>query len=80
MPREAGAVEGSAPRVLHRGNGEPQTSLIRSDIPGAMPQQYKGGIPFGIYDPPEVTPYARHLGLDCSDIAGAQPGTRRPGR
>jgi len=80
MPSQAGPVEGAASRVLHRDNGEPQTSLIRADIPGALPQKYKGGIPFSIYDPPEVTPYSGHLGLDCSDIAGAQTGTRRPGR
>jgi len=73
-------VEGASPQVLHRSNGEPQASLIRSDIPGAMPQKYKGGIPYNIYDPPEVTPHSRHLGLDCSDIEGAQPGTRRRGR
>lgn len=80
MASQAGAVEGAAPRVLHRDNGEPQASLIRSDIPGALPQQYKGGIPFNIYDPPEVTPFSKHSGLDCSDIQGTQTGTRKPGR
>mmetsp|Transcript_29605 Transcript_29605/g.75394 ORF Transcript_29605/g.75394 Transcript_29605/m.75394 type:complete len:339 (+) Transcript_29605:84-1100(+) len=76
-PREAGRIEGSTPRRLHKDNGEPQASLVRSDVPGAVPQRFKGATPFSIYDPPEVTPYARHNGLDCSDIEGAQTGTRR---
>lgn len=76
-PREAGFIEKSTPRVLHRDNGEPQASLVRADLPGAVPQRYKGAMPFSIYDPPEVTPYARYSGLDCSDIEGTQPGTRR---
>lgn len=78
-PRLAGHVEGSTPRVLHRDNGEPQNSLIRTDIAGAVPQRFKGLTPFNLYDPPEVTPHADHLGLDCSDIPGAQAGTRMPG-
>jgi len=79
MSTQAGAVEGATPRVLHRDNGEPQASLIRSDIPGALPQKYKGCTPYSIYDSPEVTPFSKHSGLDCSDIQGAQPGTRKPG-
>merc|ERR1712232_598115 len=78
-PRHVGRVDGSTPRVLHRDNGEPQASLIRRDIGGAVPQRYKGVMPFSIYDPPEVTPIAKHLGLDCSDIEAAQPGSRTPG-
>jgi len=78
-PKQAGHVEKSAPRVLHRDNGEPQASLIRRDVPGAVPQRYKGAVPVNIYDPPEITPYSVHLGLDCSDIKGAQTGTRMPG-
>mmetsp|Transcript_9903 Transcript_9903/g.26131 ORF Transcript_9903/g.26131 Transcript_9903/m.26131 type:complete len:342 (+) Transcript_9903:97-1122(+) len=77
--RRIGPVEGATPRVLHRDNGEPQASLIRRDIGGAVPQRYKGGTPFSIFDPPSVTPFATGLGLDCSDIPGAQPGTRKPG-
>jgi len=76
---DGGWVEGSTPRSKHRGNGEPQLSLVRADIPGAVPRRYKGTVPFSIYDSHEVTPVARHLGLDCSDIAGAQPGTHKPG-
>lgn len=78
-PRRAGRVEGATPRQLHRDNGEPQASLIRRDLPGAVPQRFKGTMPFSIYDPPEVTPHARHLGLDCSDIEGTQTGTRKAG-
>eukprot|EP00928_Gymnodinium_smaydae_P007437 TRINITY_DN12670_c0_g1_i1.p1 TRINITY_DN12670_c0_g1~~TRINITY_DN12670_c0_g1_i1.p1 ORF type:complete len:380 (+),score=43.63 TRINITY_DN12670_c0_g1_i1:79-1140(+) len=78
-PRSVGPVPGSTPRERHRGNGEPQHSLIRRDIAGAVPQRFKGRVPFNICDPPEVTPFANHLGLDCSDIPGAQPGTRKPG-
>lgn len=78
-PRIAGPVDGAAPRVLHRDNGEPQASLMRRDVGGAVPQRYKGGTPFNIYDAPEVTPFYGHIGLDCSDIPGAQPGTRKPG-
>eukprot|EP00441_Pelagodinium_beii_P046572 CAMPEP_0197622344 /NCGR_PEP_ID=MMETSP1338-20131121/2698_1 /TAXON_ID=43686 ORGANISM="Pelagodinium beii, Strain RCC1491" /NCGR_SAMPLE_ID=MMETSP1338 /ASSEMBLY_ACC=CAM_ASM_000754 /LENGTH=383 /DNA_ID=CAMNT_0043192071 /DNA_START=42 /DNA_END=1191 /DNA_ORIENTATION=+ len=55
-PGKVGLVERSTPRVLHRDNGEPQASLIRSDLPGAVPQRRKGHMPFSIYDPPEVTP------------------------
>jgi len=76
-PAQAGRVPGSTSRVLHRDNGEPQTSLIRSDLPGAMPQRYKGAMPYNIYDSPEVTPYAKYTGLDCKDIEGTQTGTRK---
>lgn len=75
-PAAAGVVEGSTSRVLHRDNGEPQASLLHRDIPGAVSQRYKGLLPYNIYDPPEVTPFAR--GLDVSDIEGTAPGTRRP--
>lgn len=75
-PREVGHIHGATPRVLHKDNGEPQLSLIRADIPGALPQRYKGAMPFSIYDPPHVTPHTRFDGLDCSDIEGAQTGTR----
>eukprot|EP00929_Paragymnodinium_shiwhaense_P083381 TRINITY_DN44400_c0_g1_i1.p1 TRINITY_DN44400_c0_g1~~TRINITY_DN44400_c0_g1_i1.p1 ORF type:complete len:360 (+),score=38.02 TRINITY_DN44400_c0_g1_i1:89-1168(+) len=78
-PRHAGAVDGAAPRVLHKDNGEPQASLIRRDIGGAVPQRYKGAMPFNIYDPPEVTPFGNHLGLHCADIEKAQTGSRTPG-
>lgn len=78
-PREHGRVHGSTPRRLHADNGEPQASLIRSDIAGAVPQRYKGCMPFSIYDAPEVTPFSGHMQLDCSDIEGTQPGTRKPG-
>lgn len=77
FPREHGRISGCTPRQLHRDNGEPQASLIRGDIAGAMSQRYKGGMPFNIYDPPEVTPYSGHMQLDCSDIEGTQTGTRR---
>jgi len=76
-PREHGRIPGCTSRQLHRDNGEPQASLIRSDIAGAVSQRYKGGMPFSIYDPPEVTPYAAHSQLDCSDIEGTQTGTRK---
>lgn len=78
-PDKVGAPERSTPRVLHRDNGEPQTSLIRSDLPGAVPQRHKGHMPFSIYDPPEVTPYTTGNQLDCSDIEGAKTGTRKAG-
>jgi len=78
-PHEAGPVHGATPRILHKDNGEPQASLVRRDIPGALPQRYKGGLPFNIYDAPEVTPFAQHLGLECADIEGTQTGTRKPG-
>lgn len=79
-PRQTGSIPGSNPAVRHRDNGEPQASLIRSDIPGAVPQRYKGAMPFNLYDSHEVTPCInRHLGLDCKDIEGAQTGTRKAG-
>jgi hypothetical protein len=76
-PRELGRIPGSTSRQLHRDNGEPQASLIRSDIAGAVSQRYKGCMPFSIYDPPEVTPYGGHTQLDCSDIDGTQTGSRK---
>lgn len=76
-PRESGFVKGSTPRTLIWDNGEPQSSLIREDIMGACPQRFKGGLPFNLYDPPEVTPYSRVC--DASDIDFAQAGTRKPG-
>mmetsp|Transcript_105775 Transcript_105775/g.183859 ORF Transcript_105775/g.183859 Transcript_105775/m.183859 type:complete len:321 (+) Transcript_105775:68-1030(+) len=79
-PREAGQVSGATSRRLHYDNGEPQASLIRSDLPGATSQRFKGHLPISIYDPPEVTPYSRHDGLTNSDILGAQSGTRIAGR
>lgn len=78
-PSLAGPISGAAPRIRHRDNGEPQASLIRSDLPGALPQRFKGHLPFNLYDPPEVTPYSRHLGLETKDIEGAQTGTRKAG-
>eukprot|EP00440_Ansanella_granifera_P059125 gb/GFBE01064088.1/.p1 GENE.gb/GFBE01064088.1/~~gb/GFBE01064088.1/.p1 ORF type:complete len:338 (+),score=30.55 gb/GFBE01064088.1/:1-1014(+) len=78
-PARTGIVPGSTPRVLHRDNGEPSASLIRSDLPGAVPQRYKGHMPFNIYDPPEVTPFSQHNGLHCKDIEGSQTGTRKSG-
>jgi len=78
-PSQIGAVVGSTPRQLHKDNGEPQASLIRSDLPGAVPQRYKGAMPLSIYDPPEVTPFTRGSQLDCSDIEGTQTGSRRAG-
>jgi len=79
-PRNTGSILGSTPAVRHRDNGEPQASLIRSDIAGAVPQRYKGAMPFNLYDSHEVTPsIGRHLGLDCKDIEGAQTGTRKAG-
>jgi len=76
-PREHGRIPGCTPRQLHRDNGEPQASLIRSDIAGATSQRYKGCMPFSIYDPPEVTPFSGHGQLNCSDIEGTQTGTRK---
>eukprot|EP00434_Breviolum_minutum_P005372 symbB.v1.2.004737.t2/scaffold275.1/size244369/7 len=76
-PRKVAAIEGSTSRVLHKDNGEPQASLIRGDLPGAVPQRFKGHLPVNIYDPPEVTPYSLFTGLHCSDIEGAQTGTRK---
>jgi hypothetical protein len=76
-PREHGRVPGCTSRQLHRDNGEPQASLIRGDIAGAVSQRYKGGMPFNIYDPPEVTPYSAYGQLDCSDIEGTQTGSRK---
>jgi len=78
-PRKVAAIEGSTSRVLHKDNGEPQASLIRGDLPGAVPQRFKGHLPVNIYDPPEVTPYSLFTGLHCSDIEGAQTGTRKGG-
>lgn len=77
-PAHVGRVERSTPRVLHRDNNEPQASLVRRDVAGAMPQRFKGTLPFNIYDEPQVTPYSLG-GLDISDIEGTQPGTRKPG-
>lgn len=74
-----GPIEGATPRVLTRDNGEPQLSLASHDVPGAVPQRFKGVVPYNMYDPPEVTPLARHAGLDCADIDGAQAGTRKAG-
>jgi len=76
-PRLHGRIPGCTPRQLHKDNGEPQASLIRGDIGGAVSQRYKGCMPFSIYDPPEITPYSGHMQLDCSDIDGTQTGTRR---
>lgn len=79
-PRQTGTIAGCTPTKLHRDNGEPQASLIRSDIAGAVPQRYKGVLPFNMYDSHEVTPCTkRHIGLDCADIEGAQTGTRKAG-
>jgi len=76
-PQEHGHIVGCTPRQLHKDNGEPQASLIRSDIAGAVSQRYKGCMPYSIYDPAEVTPVtSRHMQLDCSDIEGTQTGTR----
>lgn len=77
MPREHGRIPGCTPRQLHRDNGEPQASLIRSDVAGAVSQRYKGCMPFSIYDPPEITPFSAGGQLDCSDIEGTQAGTRK---
>lgn len=76
-PREHGRIPGCTSRQLHRDNGEPQASLIRSDIAGAVSQRYKGCMPYSIYDPPEITPFSGHMQLDCSDIEGTQTGTRK---
>jgi len=76
-PREVGHIPGCTSRQLHRDNGEPQASLIRSDIAGAVSQRYKGCMPYSIYDPPEITPYSGHMQLDCTDIEGTQTGTRK---
>lgn len=79
-PRQVGPIEGAAARPRQWDNGEPQTSLIRRDIPGAVPQRFKGTLPFSIYDSHGVTPcHARHSGLDCSDIEGTKTGTRTQG-
>ncbi|CAK9069494.1 unnamed protein product [Durusdinium trenchii] len=78
-PRKVAHVEGSSSRVLHRDNGEPQASLIRADVPGAVPQRFKGHVPVNIYDPPQVTPFSMFTGLTCTDIEGAQTGTRKGG-
>jgi hypothetical protein len=75
----SGPIEGAQSRLLHRDNGEPQNSLIRRDIAGTVPQRRKGATYFNLYDSPEITPHAKGLGLDCSDIPGAQSGTRKPG-
>jgi hypothetical protein len=78
-PQQVGPVEGSTSRRLHVDNYEPQASLICGDLPGAMSQAYKGVLPFNIYDPPEITPISRGTQLDCSDIEGAQTGTKKHG-
>jgi len=76
-PRFQAKIHGASPRPLTWDNGEPQTSLIKEDIPGAAPQRYKGCVPFNIYDPPEVTPHSQFHG--CEDIEGARAGTRKGG-
>lgn len=76
-PGVVGRIEGSTPRVLTWDNGEPQTSLVREDIPGTVPQRYKGHVPFNLYDPEHHTPYSQFHG--CDDIEGAQVGTRKAG-
>merc|ERR1712007_87934 len=37
-PKQMGTIEKAVPKVLHKDNGEPQNSLIRSDVRGAIPQ------------------------------------------
>merc|ERR1712078_156456 len=39
-PKIQGGIKGAAPKTLTYDNGEPQTSLIKEDIPGAGPQRY----------------------------------------
>mmetsp|Transcript_60143 Transcript_60143/g.108192 ORF Transcript_60143/g.108192 Transcript_60143/m.108192 type:complete len:147 (+) Transcript_60143:86-526(+) len=78
-PSKVGQVPGSTPRVLHRHNREPQASLIRADILGAVPQRYKGHVPINIYDSNAVTPFSQYTSLHCADIEGAQTGTRKSG-
>jgi len=87
-PRDHGAVEGAAPRVLHRarirdGHGGDEmppagARSARGESCGVS-QRFKGILPFNMYDAPEVTRVAGGTGLDCSDIDGAQTGTRKLG-
>lgn len=74
---EHGHVHGSKPRKLQWDNGEPQFSLVREDIAGAVPQRWVGSVPQNIYDAPEV----RHMMSfhDPCDIPGAQVGSLRKG-
>jgi len=79
-PREAlevGEVQGSKPRKLQWDNGEPQLSLQRQDLPGAVPQRYVGHVKHNIYDPPEVRPMVSFH--DPHDIPGAQVGSLKRG-
>lgn len=77
QPAEIGPVPGSKPRKLTWQNGEPQFSLLREDIPGAVPQRWTGSIPFNIYDPPEKKAVISFH--DPHDIPGAQVGSLRKG-
>lgn len=72
-----GSVERSKPRRLHRGNGEPQRSLVSGDIDGARPQRWLGAQPFSLYDSHELRPSTSFH--DPSDIPGARACTLRRG-
>lgn len=72
-----GPILGSKPRKLQWDNGEPQFSLLREDIPGAMPQRWVGCVPANIYDAPEVRPPISFH--DPHDIPGAQVGSLKKG-
>jgi hypothetical protein len=75
--QHVGEVLGSKPRKLHWDNGEPQLSLLREDIAGAVPQRFVGSIPANVYDPPDVRPMLSFH--DPNDIAGAQVGSLKRG-
>jgi len=73
LPDDIGPVHQSKPRKLQWDNGEPQLSLVREDIAGAVPQRFVGSIPANIYDPPDVRPMLSFH--DPHDIHGAQVGS-----
>lgn len=77
QPAEIGPIPGSKPRKLQWGNGEPQFSLMKEDIPGAAPQRWTGSVPYNVYDPPEKKAVISFH--DPHDVPGAQVGSLRKG-
>eukprot|EP00930_Biecheleria_cincta_P072660 TRINITY_DN60014_c0_g1_i1.p1 TRINITY_DN60014_c0_g1~~TRINITY_DN60014_c0_g1_i1.p1 ORF type:complete len:420 (-),score=40.78 TRINITY_DN60014_c0_g1_i1:59-1318(-) len=78
VAEELGDIEGSRPKQVIRDNGEPQTSLCTSDIPGARPMRRAGVMPIHIYGPAGRRP-PQSTNLDTGNIDGAQADTRNRG-
>lgn len=78
VAEDIGEIEGSRPKQVIRDNGEPQTSLCTSDIPGARPMRRAGVMPIHIYGPAGKRP-PQSVNLDTGNIDGAQADTRNRG-